>query len=328
MENNQNDNIEDKKNEKENEKGNEKEEDKIMINIDNLDFGIIKKEEEFMEVEEYEAEESEDSEEEILLAKNRKKIDKSKNNQDGIELIEFNHDENENEKEKLLIDNKEDFEDKSEELIQNLDKGEEKEVIRGTVVINLLKEINLKVKKGELIGIIGEIGSGKTCLFNAILNNLDILNNKLNKKIIINGKIAYAPQKPWILNDTVRNNIIFHKIYDEQKYNKIVNICQLEQDFELFKSGDLTQLSDKGNNLSGGQKARLTIARAVYTNADIYLFDDPFSALDVYVGKNIFEKVIKDYLKGKTILLITHSLQFIPMMDYVIHMKNGNINYY
>ena len=281
-----------------------------------------------MEVEEYEAEESEDSEEEILLTKNRKKIDKLKNNQDGIELIEFNHDENENEKEKLLIDNKEDFEDKSEELIQNLDKGEEKEVIKGTVIINLLKEINLKVKKGELIGIIGEIGSGKTCLFNAILNNLDILNNKLNKKIIINGKIAYAPQKPWILNDTVRNNIIFHKIYDEQKYNKIVNICQLEQDFELFKSGDLTQLSDKGNNLSGGQKARLTIARAVYTNADIYLFDDPFSALDVYVGKNIFEKVIKDYLKGKTILLITHSLQFIPMMDYVIHMKNGTINYY
>ena len=328
IENNQNDNVEDKKNEKENEKGNEKEEDKIMINIDNLDFGIIKKEEEFMEVEEYEAEESEDSEEEILLTKNRKKIDKSKGNQDGIELIEFNHDENENEKEKLLIDNKEDFEEKSEEIIQNLDKGEEKEVIKGTVIINLLKEINLTVKKGELIGIIGEIGSGKTCLFNAILNNLDILNNKLNKKIIINGKIAYAPQKPWILNDTVRNNIIFHKIYDEQKYNKIVNICQLEQDFELFKSGDLTQLSDKGNNLSGGQKARLTIARAVYTNADIYLFDDPFSALDVYVGKNIFEKVIKDYLKGKTILLITHSLQFVPMMDYVIHMKNGKINYY
>jgi ABC-type multidrug transport system fused ATPase/permease subunit len=186
IENNQNDNVEDKKNEKENEKGNEKEEDKIMINIDNLDFGIIKKEEEFMEVEEYEAEESEDSEEEILLTKNRKKIDKSKGNQDGIELIEFNHDENENEKEKLLIDNKEDFEEKSEEIIQNLDKGEEKEVIKGTVIINLLKEINLTVKKGELIGIIGEIGSGKTCLFNAILNNLDILNG-VNKKIFLNG---------------------------------------------------------------------------------------------------------------------------------------------
>ena len=160
------------------------------------------------------------------------------------------------------------------------------------------------------------------------MNNLDILNNKSNKKIIINGRISYAPQKPWILNDTVRNNILFHNKFDEQKYDKIVDICQLEPDFELLKSGDLTQISDKGNNLSGGQKARITIARAVYSNADIYLFDDPFSALDVYVGKNIFEKVMKDYLKGKTILLITHSLQFIPMMDYIIHMKKGKINYY
>ena len=303
---------------------------KVMIEIDNLDFGIIKKEEEFMEVEDYEDQESsseESSEEEVYRNKNNKIKNKVKENKDGIELIEFNHDEIEKEKEKLLIDNKEDFEDDSIEIKSNKE-DEEKEVIKGTVIVNLLKEINLKVKKGELIGIIGEIGSGKTCLFNAILNNLDILNNKSNKKIIINGKIAYAPQKSWILNDTVRNNIIFHKTFDESKYNKIVDICQLEQDFELFKSGDLTQISDKGNNLSGGQKARITLARAVYTNADIYLFDDPFSALDVYVAKNIFEKVIKDYLKGKTILLITHSLQFIPLMDYVIHMKKGKINYY
>ena len=306
---------------------NEKDINKIMIDIDNLDFGIIKKEEEFMEVEEYEGESSEESsEEEVFINKNKKIKNNPKENKDGIELIEFKNDEIENEKEKLLIDNKEGFDEKSVEM--NSNQENEKEIIKGTVIINLLKEINLKIRKGELVGIIGEIGSGKTCLFNAILNNLDILNNKLNKKIIINGKISYAPQKPWILNDTVRNNIIFHNKFDEQKYNKIVEICQLESDFELLKSGDLTQISDKGNNLSGGQKSRITIARAVYTNADIYLFDDPFSALDVYVGKNIFEKVIKDYLKGKTILLITHSLQFIPMMDYVIHMKKGKINYY
>ena len=317
---NTNDNIKEK----------EKEDNKIMIDIDNLDFGIIKKEEEFIEVEGYEDEESEESseEEEIVYAnKNKKLKNKSKDNQDGIELIEFKNNEIEKEKEQLLIENKVDFEEESEEINLNKEK-EEKEVIKGTIVINLLKEINLKVKKGELIGIIGEIGSGKTNLFNAILNNLDILNNKLNKKIIINGKISYAPQKAWIFNDTVRNNIIFHKKFDEQKYNKIIDICQLEPDFDLLKSGDLTQISDKGNNLSGGQKTRLTIARAVYTDADIYLFDDPFSALDVYVGKNIFEKVIKEYLKGKTVLLITHALQFIPMMDYVIHMKNGKINYY
>ena len=260
---NTNDNIKEK----------EKEDNKIMIDIDNLDFGIIKKEEEFIEVEGYEDEESEESseEEEIVYAnKNKKLKNKSKDNQDGIELIEFKNNEIEKEKEQLLIENKVDFEEESEEINLNKEK-EEKEVIKGTIVINLLKEINLKVKKGELIGIIGEIGSGKTNLFNAILNNLDILNNKLNKKIIINGKISYAPQKAWIFNDTVRNNIIFHKKFDEQKYNKIIDICQLEPDFDLLKSGDLTQISDKGNNLSGGQKTRLTIARAVYTDADIYI---------------------------------------------------------
>ena len=324
----ENENIESNNNIPNNNNNNENN-NKLMIEIDNLDFGIIKKEEEFMEVEDYENSESseESSEEEMFRNKNNKMQNKLIENKDGIELMEFNHDEIGKEKEKLLIDNKEDFEDDSIEIKSNKEK-DEKEVIKGTVIIKLLSEIHLKVKKGDLIGIIGEIGSGKTCLFNAILNNLDILNNKLNKKIIINGKIAYAPQKSWILSDTVRNNIIFHKTFDEQKYNKIVDICQLEPDFELFKSGDLTQISDKGNNLSGGQKARITIARAVYTNADIYLFDDPFSALDVYVAKNIFEKVIKEYLKGKTILLITHSLQFIPLMDYVIHMKKGKINYF
>ena len=334
---NDNNNIENIKNEEnilndnEKEKDKNEEEKKIMIDIDNLDFGIIKKEEEFIEVEDYEGEESEESSEEELYKNKTKNLkNKTKDNQDGIELIEFKNDEME--KEQLLIENKIDFEEESEKDLNLNEKEEEKEkekeVIKGTIIINLLKEINLKIKKGELIGIIGEIGSGKTCLFNAILNNLDIINNKLNKKIVINGRISYVPQKPWIVNDTVRNNILFHKIFDEQKYNKIVDICQLEPDFDLFKSGDLTQISDKGNNLSGGQKARINIARAVYTDADIYLFDDPFSALDVYVGKNIFEKVMIEYLKGKTILLITHALQFIPMMDYVIHMKNGKINYY
>ena len=189
-----------------------------------------------------------------------------------------------------------------------------KEKIKGTIIVPLLKDIKLEIKQGDLIGIIGEFGSGKTCLFNAILNNLDILNGP-NKKIIINGSIAYIPQKPWILNDTMRNNILFNTPYDKQKYDKIVNICQLEPDFELLKLGDMTTISDKGDNLSGGQKSRLNIARAVYNEADIYLFDDPFSALDAFVGKNIFDNVIKKYLKGKTILVITHALQYLPMMD-------------
>ena len=292
-----------------NNNNNNNDEDKeIMIDIDDIEFGIIKREEEFMVVEDDNDQDDDKSDESSDSEVELEDIDEGKLN------IKYK-------KEKLLHpapkNNK-----KSKKL-----KKKPKEKIEGTVVISLLKNINLKIKRGDLIGIIGEFGSGKTCLFNAILNNLDILNGQ-NKKIILNGSIAYIPQKAWILNDTMRNNIIFNSPYEEQKYEKIVNICQLEPDFELLKLGDLTTISDKGDNLSGGQKTRLTIARAVYSDADIYLFDDPFSALDAYVGKNIFDNVIKKYLKGKTILVITHALQYLPMMDYVIKMNEGKIEYY
>ena len=252
-----------------------------MIDIDNIDFGIIKKEEEFMIIEDNDDDDDDDDNEKI----------------------------------------EEEIEDK------NKPKKINQEIVKGTVIVPLLKGIKLTIKKGDLIGIVGEFGSGKSCLFNAILNNLDILNDK-NKKIILNGSVAYVPQKPWILNDTVRNNIIFNKPYNEEKYNQIVKICQLEPDFELLKEGDFTIISDKGDNLSGGQKTRITIARAAYTEADIYLFDDPFSSLDAYVGKKIFEKIIKEYLNGKTILVITHFLQYLPKMDYIIKMNDGEIDYY
>ena len=287
----------------------------IVIDIDDIEFGIIKKEEEFIIVEDEDESDQDDDD------------DKDKDSSDSeVELDDLDGGKHnlKSKKEKLLHQ-------PSRENIQLKKKKKKKKIpeekITGTVVVPLLKNIKLQIKRGDLIGIIGEFGSGKTCLFNAILNNLDILNGQ-NKKIILNGSIAYVPQKSWILNDTMRNNIIFNSPYDEKKYQKIVNICQLEPDFELLQLGDLTPISDKGDNLSGGQKTRLTIARAVYSDADIYLFDDPFSALDAYVGKNIFDNVIKDYLKGKTILIITHALQYLPMMDYVIKMNEGKIEYF
>jgi len=106
-----------------------------------------------------------------------------------------------------------------------------------------------------------------------------------------------VPQKAWILNDTIKNNITFKHPFNSDKYNSVINICQLMPDFDLFKQGDLTQVSDKGANLSGGQKTRINIARAVYSDSDIYLFDDPLSALDSHVGEAIFNGLIKDYLK-------------------------------
>ena len=298
----------------------------VMIEIDDIDFGIIKREEEFRIIEESDEEEEEEDkdgdeeEEEDSKIKKKQKVHEDPN----IGLLVFDK----NNKSMLNKDVEDNLNNKDKkEQNKNNNKKKTQERIQGTVIVPLLKEIKLKIFKGNLIGIIGEFSSGKTCLFNAILNNLDILNNS-NKKIFLNGTVAYVPQKAWILNDTVKNNIIFNKPFDEKKYNKIVDICQLKPDFELFQQGDLTSISDKGDNLSGGQKTRLTIARAVYSDADIYLFDDPFSALDADVGNNIFEKTIKEHLKGKTVLVITHSLQYLPFMDYIIKMHRGKIEYY
>ena len=297
-----------------------KEDEEIMIEIDDIDFGIIKREEEFIIIEENEEEDEEKGDEEKRYNEEEENKDKKENEKSNNGLMIVKNSEKKKENEKMKNEgNRKDESNK---------KYNHKEKIEGTVIIPLLKEIKLKIFKGNLIGIIGEFGSGKTCLFNAILNNLDILNEKNKKKIFINGTVAYVPQKAWLVNDTMRNNIIFHKPYDERKYNKTVDICQLRPDFELLQQGDLTSISDKGDNLSGGQKIRLAIARAVYADADIYLFDDPLSALDADVGKNIFEKTIKENLKGKTILLITHALQYIPMMDFIIKMNRGKIEYY
>ena len=187
--------------------------------------------------------------------------------------------------------------------------------------------ITLKVEYGDLLGIIGLNGSGKSCLLNAILNNLDILNFSENSKIIVNGSISYVPQTPWIINDTVKGNIIFHKEYDDERYQHIVNICDLDKDFHSLTGGEFTEIGEKGVHLSGGQKIRISIARALYSNSDIYLFDDPLSGLDPSMRNLIFYKVIKGYLESKTVLIATHALNYIPLMKHVIHMNNGKIDF-
>ena len=316
-----------------------KDDEKIAIEINNLDFGIIKKKEEFIQEEDEEFEIEDEIEDKIIMDKNKNKgehkesyssSDTEEENENGIELQDLNlnnyEDKIKEKNDKLLHKHREEKDKKNEEEKKNTNK--QNDDIPEIEIIKLLSGINLKVEKGDLIGIVGSIGAGKTCLLNAILNNLDVLNNPTGKKIKVNGSLAYVPQKAWILNDTVRNNIIFKRGFDPDKYKTVVNICQLNPDFELFKSGDMTQVSDKGSNLSGGQKTRITIARAVYSDADIYLFDDPLSALDSHVGEAIFKGLIKEYLKNKTVLVVTHALQYIPMMKKIIFIDDGKIVFY
>ena len=303
---------------------------KIVIEIDGLNFGIIKKKEEFEK-------DSDDNEE------NNENNNNENNEEKEIELkdLDFSKDYKDierDDKSKKLLENDKDsinsekIEDKEENekdiKLEVKDTKKEKEIPE-IEIIELLKDIKLTIEKGDLIGIVGPIGSGKTCLLNAILNNLDVLNkNDASKKIKINGTVAYVPQKAWILNDTIKNNIIFKRPFNKEKYNTVINICQLMPDFDLFKHGDLTLVSDKGANLSGGQKTRINIARAVYSDSDIYLFDDPLSALDSHVGEAIFNGLIKDYLKNKTVLVVTHALQYIPLMNKVLYIDEGKIVFF
>jgi ATP-binding cassette subfamily C (CFTR/MRP) protein 1 len=193
----------------------------------------------------------------------------------------------------------------------------------------VLKNINLTVKQGEMVVIIGEVGSGKSSLFQAILNNMIIVNDKSLQptKLIINGSVSYVSQSAWILNDTVKNNILFKSHYDADKYDKVIELCELTQDLQMLVGGDMTEIGEKGLNISGGQKARISIARAVYSDADIIMLDDSISALDAHVGQNIMSNCIANYMKCKTRILITHALQYLNYADRIIFMNNGEIQW-
>jgi ABC-type multidrug transport system fused ATPase/permease subunit len=148
-----------------------------------------------------------------------------------------------------------------------------------------IEEIQLKVKRGMKVAICGTVGSGKSSLLSCILGEIQ----KLSGTVKISGTKAYVPQSPWILTGNVRENILFGNQYDGIKYDRTVKACALEKDFELFPSGDLTEIGERGINMSGGQKQRIQIARAIYQDADIFLLDDPFSAVDAHTGTQIFE---------------------------------------
>ena len=189
----------------------------------------------------------------------------------------------------------------------------------------ILKNINVEIKKGEFICVIGEVGCGKSSLLQAILNNMLPLQGSV--KLYVNGSISYVSQIPWIRNATIKDNILFYQPYDEERYNKVIDLSQLRQDLDIFEAGDLTEIGEKGVNLSGGQKARISIARALYAEKDIYIFDDPISALDANVGMKVMKNCIIKHLSNKTRILVTHALQYVPFANRIIYMNKGEIKW-
>jgi ATP-binding cassette, subfamily C (CFTR/MRP), member 1 len=188
-----------------------------------------------------------------------------------------------------------------------------------------LKSINLRVPKGNLVAVVGSVGSGKSSLISAILGEMEKVQGTVN----VDGRIAYISQQAWIQNATVRDNILFGKPFNKKQYEEVITACALKSDLEMLPGGDQTEIGEKGINLSGGQKQRISLARAVYSNAEFYIFDDPLSAVDSHVGKHIFENVISTeagVLKGKTRFLVTHGISFLPKVDEIFVMVDGQIS--
>nr|NP_995699.1 Multidrug-Resistance like protein 1, isoform C [Drosophila melanogaster]AAS64688.1 Multidrug-Resistance like protein 1, isoform C [Drosophila melanogaster] len=187
-----------------------------------------------------------------------------------------------------------------------------------------LRNINIEVKKGSLVALVGTVGSGKSSVVQAFLGEMEKLAGVVNTV----GKLAYVPQQAWIQNATVRDNILFGQTYDRKRYNKVIDACALRADIDILSAGDLTEIGEKGINLSGGQKQRISLARAVYSDADLYLLDDPLSAVDAHVGKHIFEEVIgpKGILARKSRVLVTHGVTFLPQVDSIYVIKMGEIS--
>ncbi|CAL4907226.1 unnamed protein product [Urochloa decumbens] len=184
-----------------------------------------------------------------------------------------------------------------------------------------LKNINVVVRTGEKVAICGEVGSGKSTLLAAVLGEVP----KTEGKMQVCGKVAYVSQNAWIQTGTVQDNILFGSSMDKQRYQETLLKCSLVKDLELLPYGDHTQIGERGLNLSGGQKQRVQLARALYQNADIYLLDDPFSAVDAHTATSLFNEYVMGALSDKTVLLVTHQVDFLPEFDCILLMSDGEI---
>lgn len=187
----------------------------------------------------------------------------------------------------------------------------------------ILTNINLLVPSGSLVAIVGHVGCGKSSLVSALLGEME----KLEGDVSVRGSVAYVPQQAWIQNSTLKDNILFGRADSEKNYKKVLEACALLTDLEVLPGGDQTEIGEKGINLSGGQKQRVSLARAVYSNSDVFLLDDPLSAVDAHVAKHIFDNVVgpDGLLRGKTRVLVTHGISFLPQVDHIVVIVDGKV---
>ncbi|CAN7939452.1 unnamed protein product, partial [Ixodes hexagonus] len=186
-----------------------------------------------------------------------------------------------------------------------------------------LRNINFTVKTGQLIAVIGPVGSGKSSLLSSLLGYLRICSGSVD----CIESVAYAPQCPWIQNQTIQDNVLLTSRYDAKLYEMVLKACCLERDIEGLPGRDMTEIGEKGINLSGGQKQRVSLARAAYQKKDLYLFDDPLSAVDAHVGASLFKDLIgpRGILKETTRILVTHNLTVLNEVDYIVVMQEGSV---
>uniref|UniRef100_A0A3B3UXY2 ATP-binding cassette sub-family C member 5 n=1 Tax=Poecilia latipinna TaxID=48699 RepID=A0A3B3UXY2_9TELE len=184
-----------------------------------------------------------------------------------------------------------------------------------------LKNISFTLPKGNLLGVCGNVGSGKTSLISSILEQMHLLRGS----ITADGTFAYVSQQAWIFHGTVQENILMGEAFNQAKYDRVLDVCSLRADLKILPYGDRTEIGERGLNLSGGQKQRISLARAIYANKDIFLLDDPLSAVDAHVGKHIFEECIKKELQGKSIILVTHQLQYLEFCDDILVLEEGEV---
>ncbi|CAL5403498.1 unnamed protein product [Camellia sinensis] len=222
------------------------------------------------------------------------------------------------------------LDDLQPDAIEKLDRGSSEtaiEIVEGNFSWDIassnptLKDININVSHGMRVAVCGTVGSGKSSLLCCILGEVP----KMSGTLKLGGTKAYVAQSPWIQSGKIEENILFGREMDRERYEVVLEACSLKKDLEILSFGDQTVIGERGINLSGGQKQRIQIARALYQDADIYLFDDPFSAVDAHTGSHLFKECLLGLLGSKTVIYVTHQVEFLPAADLILVMKDGRI---